>query len=313
MPYHIKRSESVDEAVRRMACEELGSAARQLSNPAKGSEGVHEARKSIKKTRALLRLVRDQLNNTYKRENCDLRDIGRKLSPVRDSAALIETFDDLRKKHASRLSKRMLDDVRQVLVAQRKQLEDRAQRERLGPEMAKLLRTAAGRVESWPLKGDGFASLRYGVESVFQAARRSMKRAGNHPTPENYHEWRKRVKDHWYLMRVAENVWPEMMAAERETLHTLEQFLGDDHNLVVLQGKLRTDAAFGDGKRFKPLRQCAAEYQRELREAALALGKRVYDEKPADFVRRTEHLWDLWHAEQSEVKDLLNEHTATVH
>jgi CHAD domain-containing protein len=300
VPYHIKRSESIAEAVKRMGCEELDFAARQLSRPSRGSDGIHEARKSVKKVRALLRLVREPLGDRYRQENRDLRDIGRRLSPLRDSVALIETFDELRKNHAEGLSKPILDGVRKGLVAEKKHLEQEAKSHRVAAETAKLLRTAVGRVESWPLKGSGFEVLRDGVERVFQAARKSMKRAERSPNAANYHEWRKRVKDHWYLMRVLENIWPEMMTAERDTLHTLEEFLGEDHNLVVMREKI------GNRKGLKPLRNGIQEYQKQLREAAMALGKRVYDEKPAEFLERTEHLWDLWQAQPGEVKELLN-------
>ncbi len=306
MPYHVKRHETISEAIKRVAREEMDTAASHLSHPPSNGEGVHEARKSVKKTRALLRLVRFELDAVYGRENRALREIGRQLSPLRDSVALIETFDDLRTKHSEGVNKSVLSAVRHLLVSQKEQTEKEAQLNQLAPAAAKSLRAVAERIEAWPLKGTGFAAIRDGVEAVFRGARRSMRQAQKHPDADHFHEWRKRVKDHWYFTRLMEDLWPEVMSAERETLHSLEQFLGDDHNLAVLSKTLRAE------KQFKPLRKAIEKYQKELRGAANTLGERVYSEKPSEFVKRTEHLWDLWRAEPEEVKELLKEQASAV-
>ena len=81
MAYHLKRSESVAEGIRRIAREEIESAADQLSKGHRDrDEAIHEARKSIKKVRAVLRLVHPELGDTYYQESSYLRDVGRKLS-----------------------------------------------------------------------------------------------------------------------------------------------------------------------------------------------------------------------------------------
>src|SRR4051794_31867359 len=59
-------------------------------------EVVHDARKRLKKARALLRLLREALGpRIYRRENACLRDAGRPLTEVRDAKVLVDTFDEL--------------------------------------------------------------------------------------------------------------------------------------------------------------------------------------------------------------------------
>ena len=79
MAYHFKRDELVPEAVRRIAREELESAVDQLGRRRNRShdEGIHEARKSVKKIRALLRLFQGELGGTYRTESRGLREAGR--------------------------------------------------------------------------------------------------------------------------------------------------------------------------------------------------------------------------------------------
>src|SRR5271165_4675242 len=101
MAYRLKRDESVIRGLKRVVREEIESAGTQLSGDRKTSrdECIHEARKSIKKVRALMRLVSPELSDTYARENARLRDIARRLSEFRDAFAIIATFDDLKKKY----------------------------------------------------------------------------------------------------------------------------------------------------------------------------------------------------------------------
>ncbi len=61
----------------------------------KRETAIHEARKSVKKIRGALRLMRPGLGNVYRDENDAFRDIGRRLSEVRDAVAMIEVFDSV--------------------------------------------------------------------------------------------------------------------------------------------------------------------------------------------------------------------------
>src|SRR5580700_8770899 len=104
MAYRLKRDESVIRGLKRVVREEMESAVAQLSggNEASRDEAIHEARKSIKKVRALLRLMSAEFGEAYARENARLRDIARRLSQFRDAFAIIETFDDLAAKYQDR-------------------------------------------------------------------------------------------------------------------------------------------------------------------------------------------------------------------
>jgi len=77
MAYQLKENESLIEGLRRVGQEEQQETLEALTsdNPHKG---VHEARKHLKKLRALIRLVRDELGHEqYKKRNNFFRDIGR--------------------------------------------------------------------------------------------------------------------------------------------------------------------------------------------------------------------------------------------
>src|SRR5512138_742089 len=85
MAYRLKLKEPLLKGVRRIAGEQLGNAAARLKSDSDIETCIHEARKSLKRTRALLRLVRPGLGDARFREaNARLRDIARGLSAARD-------------------------------------------------------------------------------------------------------------------------------------------------------------------------------------------------------------------------------------
>lgn len=72
---------------------------------------VHEVRKSCKKIRGLLSLVRDVLPD-YHSENHFFRDEARKISDLRDSKALIEALEICYVQYGHKLYKDACDDLR---------------------------------------------------------------------------------------------------------------------------------------------------------------------------------------------------------
>src|SRR5687767_2710807 len=74
------RAPGVKEALRR----QIGDASRTLGNPALDDEAVHRARKTLKRARANLRVLRPVMGErAYARENAALRDAARPLGAIR--------------------------------------------------------------------------------------------------------------------------------------------------------------------------------------------------------------------------------------
>ncbi|MFL6350303.1 MAG: CHAD domain-containing protein [Bryobacteraceae bacterium] len=305
MSYRFKPGESVPEGIKRIVVEELDSATEQLSrnDGKRRDETIHEARKSVKKIRGVLRLVQSELGPTYRKENRRFRELGRKLSELRDAAAIIETFDNVVQKNKETLQENTLSSVRQALDKSKQETEHALQIDNVLKGATAALRAAKKRVKTWPLKRDGFRAIAPGLRARFRRGRKLMSTAQKDPRPENYHEWRKRVKDHWYHVRLLENVWTEVMQAHEASLKNLETWLGDDHNLVVLREKLESKPEdYGDKKDIHVFLALAGEYQKELREKAMSLGHRVYEEKPRQFTKNIGKLWDAWQHQPDSMK-----------
>lgn len=282
-----------------MVRDEIESASAHLAGLKKTSrdEAIHEARKSIKKVRALLRLAGRELGGTGTREGRRLRDIGRRLSEFRDAFVMIDTFDGLKRKYR-RETARKLASVRKGLLRRRTQSRREEEMRIVLQHASAALAQAAQRVEAWPLVTDGFAAIGEGLEATYRAGRAALERTREDAHAENFHQLRKRVKDHWYHVRLLENLWTDVMTTYEKELKYLETWLGEDHNLAVLRARVAAEPGFyGSQKEIQLLDELIGRYQAELRQQSLSLAERIYEEKPRDFRRRMKHLWDTWQHE----------------
>src|ERR1700730_1572612 len=170
--------------------------------------------------------------------------------------------------------------------------------------MAKSLKAARMRVKTWPIRTDGFAAIEPGFEKTFRAVRAAFGVAQKHPRPENYHEWRKRVKDHWYHVRLLENLWTDVLRGYENSLKNIETWLGDDHNLVLLHDRLVSEPqSYGQEKTIDLVQRLIEKYQKELRDNAESVGERIRQEKPRHFTRRMRKLWKAWRTEPKSVEE----------
>jgi len=303
MAYRLSFADDVPSSVRECAREQLAGAAEQLERAERDPvTAVHEARKHLKKTRALLRLVRPALGRqAYRAENDALRGTALLLSGARDADVLVATAAQLAEHAAGRLPGDLFDALRDALAAEAARGLDGEQgaTDPL-PEAIEQLRAAELRVERWPLDGAGWDDVLAGASRAYVRGCAAFATAHAAPDPELLHAWRKRAKDLWYHQRLLAPAWPDVLGAQSEAAHGLSELLGDDHDLAVLAARLADDAAplvpAVDAQRTE-LRALAAHRSEQLRTDAFRGGLRVYAESPKAFTRRLARYVELAVAE----------------
>ncbi|MFL5819045.1 MAG: CHAD domain-containing protein [Conexibacter sp.] len=242
MAYRLSIADDVPSSVRTCAREQLAGAVQRLERAHEDPvKAVHEARKHLKKARALLRLVRPVLGrHAYRRENDMLRDAGLALSGTRDADVLVQTVGKLADHAAGRLPADTFDQLRDALAAEAAAAKDAADGEP-APELASVietLRAAELRVEAWPLDGADWETVLAGIGRAYSRGRDAFAVATATPEPELLHAWRKRAKDLWYHQRLLAPAWPDVLGAQAEAAHGLTELLGVDHDLAVLVGRI---------------------------------------------------------------------------
>jgi CHAD domain-containing protein len=287
MAYRLQPDESVPDGLRRCAREQLDWAIDQLTLRVADDpvEAVHEARKSLKKTRSLLRLGRGTLEPAERRrDNAALRSAGRRLSAARDAEVMLEATDGLAERFAGRLPQATFDAIRDHLAAAR--LPDSAPT----GQVAEELKVVRNRVEHWSSRASGWKALEPGLERSYARGRAALDKAHRQPTVENLHDWRKRSKDLWYHLRLLEPLAPGIVGGAVKDADRLSNLLGDDHDLAVLHEALERGA--GDVKIDVGEVLELVEHRREqLQAEAITLGERLYAERPKAFVARMHRYW----------------------
>lgn len=287
MSYKLEPGEREAEAIRRCGREQLDLAITKLSEELDDDpvKAVHDARKALKKERSLLRLARGTFKPAARRRlNASLRDAGQRLSDARDAEVMIEAVEDLKSRYAGRLPEASFESLKH-------HLEERAATARgslkVAQEVAEELKSLRSGVDEWPLRRDGWKALAGGLERSYRRGRHAHRNAAREPTTESLHEWRKRVKDLWYHVRLLEPLSPGALQGYAEEAHQLSDLLGDDHDLAVLRETLVADAeAVATLPDLDSLLALTEQRQEELQAEAMQVGARVYAEKPKAFRRR---------------------------
>jgi CHAD domain-containing protein len=292
--------ERLGHGVHRILDEQIDQAVAELRGQTAQSrdDEVHEARKRCKRLRALLRLVRDHLGTeVYRYENVAIRDASRLVAPVRDAQVLVTTLDDTVSGTVSgasgQLDVRAVAETRRALKAAHSRLRQQTLYRGTASEQAAVaLLAVQRRSHDWPLSDLQFDDLQLGLARVYRRGRTRMAEAYGDPTPERFHDWRKRVKYLWHHLELLQPAWPGMLDALAQQTHDLSDLLGDEHDRTVLEQTLRERPDMLANQDVAQALMATLDEQREhLRAVARPLGAKVYTETPEQFTERIACYW----------------------
>ncbi|MBN1362289.1 MAG: CHAD domain-containing protein [Sedimentisphaerales bacterium] len=297
MAYRLDLVREVEAEVQRVATEQIDKALVEIRDEQSSqADTIHQVRKRCKKLRALVRLVRGALADPglYAFENASFRDAARSLSAVRDAEVLVETYDKLTDASAGNAEWQQFGAVRAALVRRRDELTGQKQELAEGLKaFSETMTEARQRVTSWHLSAEGFDAVASGFARTYRRGRRAMSATYDDLTGASFHEWRKRVKYHWYHCRLLRHLWVPVMKARIGELDRLATLLGDYHDLDVLAARLvdlPNEAA--DEDTTAQLRLTIGRRQEQIRQEARPRGERLFAEKTKHLRRRVQAYWN---------------------
>ena len=291
MSYRLALDIPAADAVRAVAAQRAEHALRALRETAPDDPGtaVHDVRKDAKKLRALLRLLQPAIDPELRRgENRAIASIARGLSGTRDADVLAKQAAGLRDRSVGLAPEATFCAVHDAFARAASRDDDG----RLDAAMATAsahLDALRERIATWPLDGVRARTLIDGLERSYRRGRHELRAVRRHPGDAGQlHEWRKRVKDLWYQERLLRDAWPGILKAQAGALDELGELLGDDHDLSVLRDQLTAPDGAGASLALDLAPVIAAIDRRRahLQARALAIGTRVYADKPAAFAGR---------------------------
>jgi CYTH domain-containing protein/CHAD domain-containing protein len=293
--YRLHEDEDAAAGIRRVIVGRLEKATERLRELDDGdalAEAIHGARKDLKKARAALRLVREELGEkAFKLENRALRDAGRLLSASRDAEVKLETLASLVEGDAGDAPPGPTALWREALSADRDRIAD-ADADQTEEAVA-AIEAVLARAPGWKLGHHGWGLLAPGLDTAYREGREAFEALPAEPDFEAVHELRKRGKDLWYQVRLLRDAWPTVLEPTAEEIHDFTDLLGDHHDLAVLAedlgGREEIDSAHST-----ILRILIEAEQIALLGDAHALGARIYAEKPKALAHRLRAYWHAW-------------------
>ncbi|MES0872672.1 CHAD domain-containing protein [Sinimarinibacterium thermocellulolyticum] len=230
---------------------------------------VHAARKSIKRLRAWLRLLRAHIGAQYRLIDRLLRDAARQLGGRRDAEVAVQTLRSLRR--ARRID---AEHYRQLSALLAQTPPATASRDAATHAALTLLSAASVYIEELALPALDAAELLAALERTRRRCRRECKRAKSAPSAATLHDWRKWVK---HLLTQAQ--WVQALLGvtdmDLDALKALGEDLGRHHDLAELQRRLEAAGLDRQPLVHLRLRDAVARGQQSLESRALLRGARL--------------------------------------
>ncbi len=294
MAFRLKRDAPIADEVKRIVGRQIERATtelRSIGDP-RSDAAIHRARRRVKKIRAVIRLVRPTLGRSFRPINKRLRETIDLLAPVADGQGVVEALDRLTDRYRDDFAAETMSSFRAGLVEREARADRQAKVDHVLQRVSEALRAEREGVKKWRLKGAGFRPLGRALRASCREARTAMRAAIDHPTTDNFHVWRRRVKDHWFHVRLIEARCGNRLVSYERRLEALDDCLGEYHNFALLRAIVMSETEVPRQEAARRMR-IIRKYQGELRRKAYSLGARIYTEKPRHFVRRVHALWRL--------------------
>jgi CHAD domain-containing protein len=305
MGYELQVTEPLHAGLRRIGRELLDDSVRLLRDgePEDIDKNVHSARKNMKKMRGLLRLIRGSIREKdFRKDNAFFRDLSRRLAGARASHVMLVTLDKLLETEAGELQASSVTGLRDHLDENyRSQAGGLWADSDLLAEIIEALERAHKRIDRWELDRKPHKIIKAGLYAVYLRGYDELEEAREHPTSENLHEWRKRVKYLWYQLRILRPMWPHGVDPMIAALDELGEVLGQEHDHAELKALIYQLPDVFDGTDDMMALVYAIDAERSLLQArAWELGRRIYAESPKAFVARHRTYWRVWQAERQQ-------------
>ena len=226
MTYLLENRDGIPSQLLRVFTEQIQEARTSLANyPHPDPEGLHSARKNIKRLRSLLRLLGDRESGPAKGEIGDcLRHVGRSLSLHRDREVVAAVLQAWRDEAAQSALAAACDQLRQIVVNENgnrdKGLDEDVRRAALGQlEAIAILFGQSGLPET------NATTLCQRSEKTVEKLRAAGSDYLEFPNIHRLHEWRKRSKDRMYQQQLLLNLCPKA-ASGMDSVKAVETLLG---------------------------------------------------------------------------------------
>ncbi len=257
------------------------------------NQKVHELRRGFKRLRALLRFFKEIPDSPAAQLNQDIRNFGKLLAPLRESAVDLDIFDKNISSN-NHLPEKKIRNARDLLVQKNKLLVERGFLEN---NLHNTIRTFFDGFDEILTKNNNEFPVRIQFfNEVSQSYLKSIsiyQQLPAHPHPEEWHELRKKMKRLWYQLDFIKFLHPRYFKLKTDQLNKITDQLGDDHDLHVFLEDLLAESYGFDQEELRILVN-QTEHLCELNQLKLQPRlKQFFTAPPEEFDQKLERFFKL--------------------
>jgi CHAD domain-containing protein len=285
MSYQLRPNQTLGANLRRI-CRKQVENALAIARGEKEPENtpVHQTRKHLKKARAGLQMVADEIGRTrFKKQDHCFRDVGRLISDVRDAEVRLQTVRQLQE-ITRRTSHYTFRKTEELLLAELEHFiaAFAGWQKQAAPQLERL----RDEIEAWQIEELHCKAIRCAVQGAYKAARHALDCAKTKPTPENFHQFRSEAKRLLYQLRIMRPINPLVLSALIDDLDAVGKVFGRSHDLYFLRERLRREDAHAPAREMRQLVAVIGASEVELQNRGLDLAERFFEERPRAFGHR---------------------------
>lgn len=285
MPLSSSHSQSAAAAIRSYARKCLASAAADIRK-AGGAQGVHGARRGVKRLRSLLRLVAPAIGmNAANTADRHLRAAADLLAGARRGAALLFAATQLGIQPQT--EQRLASAIMQHSLAHL----DRATQVAAAAQALEHIAKVRVAVSGWHLPEAGIDFYLAGLRRSYGKARRGLARALASGDPQALHNARKHVIHCLHHLELLRTLWPEIETARLRRFNRLREALGDINDLAELRA-IALPGVFPDDTCHQRTVKAIKKREADLLKSARKTARRLFARKPGAFTRRIGTMWE---------------------
>src|SRR5437763_12140166 len=277
MSFQLRRNQTLGANLQRICRKQVEGALEIVRGEKEANDTpVHQTRKHLKKARAALQMVSDEIGGPrFKKQDHCFRDIARLISDVRDAEVRLQTVRQLQE-ITCRTSQRTFRKTEKLLLAELEHFlaAFAGWQKQAAPQLEKLL----DEIEAWPVEDLDCKEIRCAMQRSYKCGRDALDCAQAKPTPENFHDFRSEAKRLLYQLRILGPINPLVIRALIDDLDSVAEVFGRSHDLYFLGERLRRDDAQTAGQETRELVAVIEVSELKLQDRGVDLAERFFKE-----------------------------------
>lgn len=245
---------------------------------------IHDLRKRVKYSRAILRLVRFEFGEKdFKSLNILLRNLNRKSANIRKAYVLIDIIEKELEDSVNNGERTILRDLKSKIENELVSSQPKINTNQILRAYHDSFIDFEKIIDTWNFKKNNFSLISSGLSEIYDKGQIFYKMALKKQEVPIFHEMRKNAKDLMYVLEIIRKGWPPVIKTYINQTKTLTDQIGKMHDLYELKLEINK---YHKGNEIKNLLKTIDEQIKNLIDSSELIGEKIYAEKTKNFISR---------------------------